>query len=466
MPTVIDALVITLGLDPSEYKKGQKEAAESLKKTENEANATAKRMEASGKQAGSFFSSIKNEVIGLGVAFLGFQAIKNFAVQITNADAATGRFAKNVGQSVSNLNAWEGAIRRAGGTTGDIDAAFKAMSTQIESIAMYGTPGADVLRNMAFAGINISKYFDKATTSTQRLLMAAGAFSHMDPQKAQMLGAGMGFNEKTINLLMMGRKAIEELIAEQKAMNNLGKEDARIAIERQKAWQNLSDTAKGFGRTILNDLTPGLEGIFQALGLIIKGYRLLWDLPLVLSGTPKHPTAPAASRTATGVIGGGLLSIEQKLEGSGPMSVSPKGAIGRNQILPSTAKQYGFDPGRLFDPAYNDQVATAILADLQSRYGNNTDAIFAAYNAGPGAADRFIKAGNNPSVLPLETQRYLSHLHSIEAGRGGGTHTSETNINTINVNAPHATDADGIARNMQDSLRRYDLGFQANSGLN
>ncbi len=469
MATVIDSLLVTLGLDASSFTQGQKEATESLKKTENESNATAKRMEASGKQAGSFFSKIKDEVIGLGVAFLGFQAIKSFAVQITNADAATGRLSKNLKMSAQDLSMWEGAVKRAGGTAGDMDASLASIMKSVESMRFQGTASPDVMAALARTGIDPIKYLSAATPMTERLMMVHDKLSKMTASDAQYWGQQLGFTEKTVNLLIMNRSELEGILNLQREQNKLSKEDVTIATQRQKAWQDLSTTVSGFGRVVLNDLTPPLVDVLKILDMIVKGWRLIWDLPLILTGTEKHPTGSAAARTATGRIGGNnMLSLVQKLEGSGNNSVSPKGAIGRNQIMPATARQYGFDPSRLYEPAYNDQVAMTILADLKSRYGNDTDAILVAYNAGPGAANRFQRAGDNPSVLPMETQKYLAHAHALGAGGGGSSRTStaETNINTINVNAPHATDADGIAKDMQSSLRRYDLSFQANSGLN
>jgi hypothetical protein len=110
------------------------------------------------------------------------------------------------------------------------------------------------------------------------------------------------------------------------------------------------------------------------------------------------------------IFGGGndLLSTIRKLEGSGDSAVSPKGAIGRYQIMPDTARQYGMDPSRLTDPTYNEAAAKKILADLVKRYHGNAAEVLAGYNAGPGAADRFRKAGDDISVLPAETQKYVT----------------------------------------------------------
>ena len=129
--------------------------------------------------------------------------------------------------------------------------------------------------------------------------------------------------------------------------------------------------------------------------------------------------------------GADLLGIVRKSEGSGDRAVSPTGAIGRYQIEPGTARQYGFDPARLFDPAYNEMVAKTILADLVRRYHGNTKEVLAAYNAGPGAANRYRAAGDNAAVLPRETQRYIDRAQHMQ----GYTPTVVTIENNTGGNA-------------------------------
>lgn len=96
-----------------------------------------------------------------------------------------------------------------------------------------------------------------------------------------------------------------------------------------------------------------------------------------------------------------------------PRAVSPKGALGLMQLMPSTATEYGvLHP---FDPDENIGAGVAYLRRLLDRYDGRIELALAAYNAGPGAVDRY-----GAQVPPYrETQDYVRRIKSVTPIRMG-----------------------------------------------
>lgn len=98
-----------------------------------------------------------------------------------------------------------------------------------------------------------------------------------------------------------------------------------------------------------------------------------------------------------------LASVIHTESGYHAKAVSRAGARGLMQLMPSTARTYGAQDA--FKPDQNIAAGTAFLDEMLKRYNDNLALALAAYNAGPGAVERY------HGVPPFrETRAYVTRV--------------------------------------------------------
>jgi soluble lytic murein transglycosylase len=141
--------------------------------------------------------------------------------------------------------------------------------------------------------------------------------------------------------------------------------------------------------------------------LALAGYRLLpaWYAESVPAAVARqvypleHEAAIREAATRHGVDPTLVAAVIYQESSFRETVVSASGAIGLMQVLPSTAEDIAlrtggerFETGDLRDPEINIRYGTELLRFLLDYYDDDVPTALAAYHAGPGNVDRWLRA--------------------------------------------------------------------------
>jgi len=143
---------------------------------------------------------------------------------------------------------------------------------------------------------------------------------------------------------------------------------------------------------------PATTNAVDAYASVLRGYNP--SMPEWQSkDLARHMLMSAAHANLDPNVLAAIVTVESSWH---THAVSWAGAVGLGQLMPGTAATLGVNPR---DPKQNLTGAAHYLSALMNTFGSNPDRyklVFAAYNAGPKAVQRF---GGVPPYY--ETQRYV-----------------------------------------------------------
>lgn len=488
MATIVDRLVVELGLDPKKFTQGQREAMARFKQTQDEARKGAKEFEEQVKHVQNTMQRLQRSIMAVTAAFLGGRTIKNFINEVTSANAATSRLANNFGQDVGKVDRWSKAVHLAGGEAQDAAAAFQMFSDAQQAYASGADPGrfvqmaARLTRLSQESGVAINPRSKNLDVVFQQIGEALGVVGGKDRARANYLGRELGFTPGMANLLAGGK--VKEFLGKAGMSGDLTPEAAKAAEEYRQSTVRLSQAIDRMAIA----LTPAIEVLAKGVGKLAEWFERVFGARVGGEGSSSNlrkrfGEPPDWAKRMTGET--------PSSQGLRMKSGADSGDVHAGTYALAYALQHSIPELKEFT-AFNDkhhggkgQHGAGLAMDFTLKDPSKYAAVAAAIR------ERLAKMGVNATVAdehnnPLLGRTTGSHIHiqfpnaeeankyqSIVGGSrtGGGAgpvdnskKSSSVNVGTVVVHT-QATNADQIARDIKPAIERTSFAMLANTGL-
>lgn len=491
--TVIDSLVVELGLDPKKFTDGQREALENFKRTQEEAEKGAKTTEDAGRRVGQTVSAIRTAGLQMFAAFTGGKGLVDFATGLTHSNAQLGRLERNIGVSAQTIAKWSGAAQIFGGDAKSMATSFVSMSDAFAGWQI-GIPSPLIadLRAISTAGgkiIDVNKGVDQSFLDLADNLKA---IHDRDPAQAGLLGRRIGLDPALFDILIRGSAGAKEVLDYVRRIGLATKEDIDEFGELEKRMAQMGLKAESLGRKLLGGKNGGASQIMQTADFLNKSPGEAWK-----SASEQFN----AEREKSGFFGAwyNLISGNTSTGNNGSQrlfnnSGGGKGAFAspaeKEAFIRVEAVRRGIDPNVAVavskSEGFNNYVGDkgTSFGAFQLHYKNNIPGL-----SNSGLGDVFTKQtgfdARDPATERRQIQFALDQAKSggrgwapwhgwkgaqfagIGQGGGNGSSSTEINIDKIEINAGANADGAKIGQDLRAELqKRQSAAAQANDGQN
>lgn len=256
--SIIDALVITLGLDTSDYDKNSKKLTEEQKKQRDEARKTAKEMEAQGKRAASFFSSIKTELLALAGVSLTVGGLTTFVKSTTNSLMQLSVQSEALGISARSLDGWVKSAEAAGSSAEKITGTLGSFQNAIQAFKS-GDASSPIFKALALLNADTGTNFDPSKQNPEELLKGvAGALrKEKSPDRARYIAEMLGIDDATLQSMRSG--TFVSNAEKYKNSSGVSEKDIENAKRFNAEWTTLQQKLEQTGYYVFNSLSPYVE---------------------------------------------------------------------------------------------------------------------------------------------------------------------------------------------------------------
>lgn len=257
--SVLESFYFQFAADASSLKKGLAEADKSSADLE-------KNLQSADERASKLGVNLDKLAMTAGKALASLFALhelKKVTQETADHTYAVAQQARAMNMNVESLSAWQQAVKASGGTAEGATQSISGLRDKFVEMSRYGSMmGAEAF---AFQQLGISAQDMKDSIQDPLIVMGklADQFGKLDRTQALFLGKKLGLDQGSINLLMQGRRSMEELIARQKELGVVTQAQADAATKFEIAEVKAGMALETLKRELTSDLLPAFTWLIE-----------------------------------------------------------------------------------------------------------------------------------------------------------------------------------------------------------
>jgi len=489
MPTVIDTLIVKLGLDPKDFTKGEKEAAAATLDLE-------KKVKRSGQGISGELTKMAAKWLSVAAAIAAVKKAVTIIDDVAERTRRLGIDARNYGIAANEMRNFENAVESSGGTAEAARQSIAGLNKAVFDLA-YNGQMSDSLVMLARLGVQFQTTTGAARSFKDIALDTADAI-----QKAQAQGMTRenafqflqqaGFDQGTANLLLSGRTGVEAELAAQEKRRQIEAGDLQKAEDIRRASigkDQALETLKVRGMNTAGGIQEGVNNFIEKLSGG-KPSEALDQLTNAASnaGTALESWALKASGTTRGLRNnnpGNLKAVGNQMrdrEGFRVFGTMEEGVAAAEAQLGRYAER-GIDTMEkivnTWAPSKDGNDVEAYLKNLEEWTGldRKQQLLPSQYHSVMAGMFRHESGKGAPTEAQIDDMlgaraddAYLERLMGQSSAPaspnvvGGATSSTNVQIDSVTVNT-QAKDAQAMAADMDSALQRKLFASHAEQGM-
>jgi soluble lytic murein transglycosylase-like protein len=505
--TVVDQLIVKLGLDPKDFDKGTKRAAADVLGLEKDVKRSSSNMSAS-------IVGFTGKLLGIATAAVAVKKVLGAVSDLSVGIRQLGIDSRNFGIAASEMRNFQNVGEMMGGTAEGVTRSIAGITKAVYDLA-YNGQMSDSLMMLGRLGVQFqdtagnARSFRDIVLDTESAVQKSMREGRLTRENANQVLTQAGFDPGLAQAMLAGNVGAQ--LAKQESRRQVDADVIDVATKWEQSAANRDQAVAAAGLrvlpadaatgTFLNNKaaaaadyagTASLGGAAKDLGQsmsdaadrIEKGSKRIADTledkigdsyrGMFAKGREHYEDQIQASASKYGLdpeVLAGVLSTESNFD---PSARSPAGAVGIAQLMPKYFPKAGRSPTNDINDAA--RYLSQLRDDFQKDGFEPLDSLqlaLSSYNAGQTRV-RNAMLGEGPP-LKQETLDYPGKVLGYAAGavptpnaQSNGSQSSSTKtdvqIGDINIHTA-ATDANGIASGIAGATKRKMQAAQADTGM-